>query len=96
MQLCENAGFDVSDILNKLRHMAFGSGLDINKEEISGNLVSTVWEPTIVKINSITAASETTLLILSIGETIKVAKRRIYKGGFAGNYPGGGRGRPIM
>lgn len=60
-QLCENAGFDATDILNKLRqkhsegHIWFG--VDINKEDISDNFTSTVWEPAIVKINSITAAS---------------------------------------
>jgi hypothetical protein len=32
-------------------------GVDINKEDISDNFTSTVWEPAIVKINSITAAS---------------------------------------
>ena len=56
-QLCENAGFDATDILNKLRqkHSEGGVwfGVDINKEDISDTLISTVWEPAIGKINSI-------------------------------------------
>jgi len=33
-----------------------------------------VWEPAVVKINAITAASEAACLILSVDETIKVPK----------------------
>ncbi len=77
-QLCENAGFDATDILNKLRqkhsegHMWYG--VDINKEDVSDNMESTVWEPAVVKINSITSASEAACLVLSIDETIKAAR----------------------
>lgn len=97
-QLCENAGFDATDILNKLRqkHSEQGGqwfGVDINKEDISDNFQATVWEPAIVKINSITAASEAACLILSIDETIKVGKS---SGNTQANqpYPAGGR-RPM-
>jgi T-complex protein 1 subunit eta len=98
-QLCENAGFDATDILNKLRqkhsegHIWFG--VDINKEDISDNFTSTVWEPAIVKINSITAASEAACLVLSIDETIKAPKSTNNGGQAAQAYPGGGRGRPM-
>merc|ERR1712127_833281 len=100
-QLCENAGFDATDILNKLRqkHSEGGMwfGVDINKEEISDNLVSTVWEPAVVKINSITGASEAACLILSIDETIKAPSSSGQQGATAQQaYPGGGRGRPMM
>ena len=77
-QLCENAGFDATDILNKLRkkHAEGGLwyGVDINKEDISDNYEATVWEPAVVKINSITAAAEAACLILSIDETIKAPR----------------------
>jgi T-complex protein 1 subunit eta len=100
-QLCENAGFDATDILNKLRQKhsepnGLWYGVDINKEDISDNLVSTVWEPAIVKINSITAASEAACLIISIDETIKAPKSSNNQGQAAQAYPGGGRGRPMM
>lgn len=97
-QLCENAGFDATDILNKLRqkHSEQGGqwfGVDINREDIADNFQATVWEPAVVKINSITAASEAACLILSIDETIKVGKST---GGGQANqpYPAGGR-RPM-
>ena len=58
---CKRYNIDATDILNKLRqkhsegHIWYG--VDINKEDISDNFTSTVWEPAVVKINSITAAS---------------------------------------
>lgn len=74
-QLCENAGFDATNILNKLRQKhAQGScwyGVDINKEDISDNFEACVWEPAIIKINALTSATEATCLILSVDETIK-------------------------
>jgi len=94
-QLCENAGFDATDILNKLRqkHAEGGIwfGVDVNKEDISDNFEATVWEPAVVKINSITAASEASCLLLSIDETIK-APRNNGEGGTASQpYRRGGR-----
>ncbi|XP_028155142.1 T-complex protein 1 subunit eta [Diabrotica virgifera virgifera] len=77
-QLCDNAGFDATNILNKLRQKhAQGHcwyGVDINKEDISDNFEACVWEPAIVKINALTAATEATCLILSVDETIKNQK----------------------
>ena len=63
-------------------------GVDINTEDIADNYEACVWEPSIVKINALTAASEATCLILSVDETIKNPKA---EGG--GGAPGGGRGR---
>lgn len=77
-QLCENAGFDATNILNKLRqkhaenHLWYG--VDILHEDVSDNFQAAVWEPAVVKINAITAASEAACLILSVDETIKVPK----------------------
>lgn len=74
-QLCDNAGFDATNILNKLRQKhAQGNcwyGVDVNKEDISDNFESCVWEPAIIKVNALTAASEAACLILSVDETIK-------------------------
>jgi T-complex protein 1 subunit eta len=73
-QLCDNAGFDATDILNKLRHKhAHGGtwfGVDIFNESIADNFDATVWEPAVVKINALTAATEAACLILSVDETI--------------------------
>ncbi|CAH0559411.1 unnamed protein product [Brassicogethes aeneus] len=92
-QLCDNAGFDATNILNKLRQKhAQGHcwyGVDISKEDVSDNLDACVWEPAIIKINALTAATEATCLILSVDETIKNQK--------AGDAPqmGRGMGRPM-
>nr|CAG4636066.1 EOG090X03U0 [Eubosmina coregoni]SVE69717.1 EOG090X03U0 [Eubosmina coregoni] len=94
-QLCDNAGFDSTNILNKLRQKhAQGQrwiGVDIMNEDVIDNMEKCVWEPSLVKINAIGAASEATCLILSVDETIKNPK----SGGGDGPAPGGmpGRGR---
>ena len=49
-------------------------GVDITREDVSDNYTAAVWEPAVVKINAITAASEAACLILSVDETIKVPK----------------------
>lgn len=93
-QLCDNAGFDATNVLNKLRQKhAQGNcwyGVDINKEDISDNMEACVWEPAIVKANALTAATETTCLILSVDETIKNQKS-----GDAQPMMGRGMGRPM-
>ncbi|EFN78949.1 T-complex protein 1 subunit eta [Harpegnathos saltator] len=77
-QLCDNAGFDATNILNKLRqkhHMGMHwYGVDINSEDIADNMQDCVWEPAVVKINALTAATEAACLILSVDETIKNPK----------------------
>uniref|UniRef100_A0A8B9IZM7 T-complex protein 1 subunit eta n=1 Tax=Amazona collaria TaxID=241587 RepID=A0A8B9IZM7_9PSIT len=74
-QLCDNAGFDATNILNKLRakHAQGGTwyGVDVNNEDIADNFEACVWEPAIVRINALTAASEAACLIISVDETIK-------------------------
>jgi len=98
-QLCDNAGFDATNILNKLRQKhAQGHtwyGVDITKEDIADNLETFVWEPAIVKINALTAASEAACLILSVDETVQNPKSQ-QDGGAPGKPPmGRGRGRPF-
>jgi T-complex protein 1 subunit eta len=89
-QLCDNAGFDSTNILNKLRQKhAQGEkwfGVDVNNEDIADNFEAFVWEPAIVKTNALIAATEAACLVLSVDETIKSPK----SGGEAMK----GRGRP--
>uniref|UniRef100_A0A674MC89 T-complex protein 1 subunit eta n=1 Tax=Takifugu rubripes TaxID=31033 RepID=A0A674MC89_TAKRU len=96
-QLCDNAGFDATNILNKLRakHAQGGMwyGVDINNEDIADNFSACVWEPSVVRINALTAASEAACLILSVDETIK-NPRSSTDGPPAGAGRGRGRGRP--
>ncbi|KAL3278902.1 hypothetical protein HHI36_016422 [Cryptolaemus montrouzieri] len=93
-QLCDNAGFDATNILNKLRQKhAQGQcwyGVDVKNEDISDNYETCIWEPAIVKINALTAASEATCLILSVDETIKNQKSEAPP-----QAPGRGMGRPM-
>lgn len=73
--LCDNAGFDSTDVLNKLRAKhATGDGkwFGVNIEEagICNTWESFVWEPALVKINAIGAAAEAACMILSVDETV--------------------------
>jgi len=76
-QLCDNAGFDATNILNKLRQKHNGVeegkwfGVDINNEDLCDNYQACVWEPSIVKINALKSASEGACLVLAVDETIK-------------------------
>jgi len=74
-QLADNAGFDATDLLNKLRmRHAQGhtwDGIDIETESVADNMERFVWEPSIVKINALNSAAEAACLILSVDETIK-------------------------
>ncbi|KAJ5140320.1 hypothetical protein N7448_003728 [Penicillium atrosanguineum] len=74
-QLCDNAGFDATDILNRLRveHRKGNvwAGVDFDNEGVRDNMVAFVWEPSLVKVNAIQAAVEAACLILSVDETIK-------------------------
>ncbi|KAI9680818.1 MAG: T-complex protein 1 subunit eta [Caeruleum heppii] len=74
-QLCDNAGFDATDILNKLRveHRRGNTwaGVDFIGEGVKDMLGAFVWEPALVKVNAIQAAVEAACLILSVDETIK-------------------------
>jgi len=95
-QLCDNAGFDSTNILNKLRHThsqesGLWYGVDIQHEDVADNLAACVWEPSIVRINALTAASEAACLVLSVDETIKNPR----SGGEGGPPAGRGRGRPM-
>ncbi|CAI2355232.1 unnamed protein product [Caenorhabditis sp. 36 PRJEB53466] len=89
-QLCQNAGLDALDVLNKLRHRhAQGekwAGIDIHREAVGDNLAACVWEPSIVKRNAITAATEAACLVLSIDQTVKNVRSQ--SGGAMPGLPG--------
>lgn len=79
--LAENAGFDAVEILNKLRqkHAAASNegrwfGVDVNKGSIFDTFEQNIWEPSLVKVNAISAACEAACLVLSVDETVKAAK----------------------
>ncbi|XP_062903250.1 T-complex protein 1 subunit eta [Mobula hypostoma] len=95
-QLCDNAGFDATNILNKLRakHAQGGMwyGVDVNNEDIADNFEACVWEPCVVRINALTAASEAACLILSVDETIKNPRSTVDSSALP---KGRGRGRPL-
>jgi len=80
-QLCDNAGFDATNMLNKLRqkHAQGGTwfGVDVHSEDVADNFEKTVWEPAVVKINALTAAAEAACLILSVDETVKNPSSKI-------------------
>jgi T-complex protein 1 subunit eta len=93
-QLCDNAGFDATDILNKLRQKhsqpdGLWYGVDMDSEDIADNLERFVWEPALVKVNMIASATEAACLILSVDETVKNPGAQQDQGG----KPGRGRGR---
>ena len=74
-QLCDNAGFDATDILNHLRvqHRKGNvwAGVDFDHEGVRNNMEAFVWEPALVKVNAVQAAVEAACLILSVDETIR-------------------------
>ncbi|KAF2835812.1 hypothetical protein M501DRAFT_1007659 [Patellaria atrata CBS 101060] len=74
-QLCDNAGFDATDMLNRLRvehrNGNIWAGIDFVHETVANNYERFVWEPALVKINAIQAATEAACLILGVDETIK-------------------------
>lgn len=75
-QICTNAGMDSTDVLNKLR-MKHASGenwygVDVDGAEgVRDNMDAFVWEPSLVKVNAISSATEAACLILSVDETVR-------------------------
>jgi T-complex protein 1 subunit eta len=75
-QICDNAGLDSTDILNKLRMKhAKGekwAGVDVDGADgVRNNMDAFVWEPSLVKTNAISSAAEAACLILSVDETVR-------------------------
>eukprot|EP00026_Physarum_polycephalum_P004918 Phypoly_transcript_04944.p1 GENE.Phypoly_transcript_04944~~Phypoly_transcript_04944.p1 ORF type:complete len:561 (+),score=113.84 Phypoly_transcript_04944:216-1685(+) len=76
-QIADNAGFDSIDLLTQLRqkhdqgHKWYG--VDVTNETACDTFANFVWEPTLIKTNSFTAATEAACLILSVDETVRNA-----------------------
>ncbi|GMM47272.1 chaperonin-containing T-complex subunit [Pichia kluyveri] len=74
-QLCENAGLDSIELLNKLRNLHANNeinfGLDLDNDNVSNNFEKFIWEPSVVKINALQSATEAAILVLSVDETIQ-------------------------
>ena len=75
-QICDNAGLDSTDVLNKLRMKhATGErwyGVDVDGTSgVRDNMEAFVWEPSLVKTNAISSATEAACLILSVDETVR-------------------------
>ncbi|XP_049851582.1 T-complex protein 1 subunit eta-like [Schistocerca gregaria] len=79
-QLADNAGLDSTDILNQLRkaHAEGGTWMGVNlssaytgNSHISNNFENYIWEPSLIKLNSIEAATSAACTILNVDETIK-------------------------
>ena len=78
-QLCDNAGFDSTNLLNKLRQKHTASdgkwfGVDVHTGSISDNYERRVWELDVVKGHALTAATKAACSILSRDETIKAPR----------------------
>ncbi|KAA6382011.1 MAG: putative T-complex protein 1 subunit eta, partial [Streblomastix strix] len=93
-QLVDNAGFDTTNVVEKLRQVHYETknvnmGVNIAEEGILNSFEACIWEPANMKINAISAATEAACLVLSVDETIKTPQSE--QPGAAG----GGRGRGI-
>ena len=94
-QLCENAGHDPTDALNKLRQKHFKGdegpwfGVALSNGGICDTYAAFVWEPTLVKRNALSSATEAACLILSIDETVKNAESEAAKKGESAGRPAG-------
>ena len=100
-QLCENAGFDSTDILSALRrkHAVDADGKWYGVDVINGDICDTfelgVWEPSDNKINSFDAATEAACVILSIDETVVAPKSQDPGAQATGMMGGAGGGKPM-
>ncbi|GAA5985404.1 hypothetical protein JCM11641_000145 [Rhodosporidiobolus odoratus] len=100
--ICDNAGLDATDVLNKLRMLhARGetwAGVSVEEEEGEGgvrdNMKAFVWEPALVKINALEGAAEAACVVLSVDETVTHPSSAQQQGPPGrGGYGGRGRGR---
>ncbi|KAI0756306.1 chaperonin Cpn60/TCP-1 family [Daedaleopsis nitida] len=85
-QISDNAGLDSTDILNKLRMKhANGEkwfGVDVDGTDgIRNNFDAFVWEPSLVKLNAISSATEAACLILSVDETVRAPQSEAQQAG---------------
>lgn len=77
--IADNAGLDSLDVINKLRfrHAKGGEDIYLGVDIVNGvgnNKDQFVWEPVMVKINALKAATEAACTILAIDETVRNPK----------------------
>ena len=78
--LAQNSGLDSVDIVNKLRQKhdlgADGATWGVNcfQGGICDSYINFVWEPTLLKANVLSAATEATCMVLSVDQTVKNPK----------------------
>jgi T-complex protein 1 subunit eta len=106
--LAQNAGLDSVDVINKLRQKhdlgpdGATWGVNCFQGGICDSYANFVWEPTMLKMNVLSAACEAACTVLSVDQTIKNPKseqaqqdqRKMGRGGMPGM--GMGRGRGMM
>ena len=101
--LAENSGMDSTDVLNKLRQKhtqdaeeGIWFGVDVINSRTADMYKEFVWEPELVRINVISAATEAACTILSVDQTIKNPKSEQQQAEAAGRLTGqtGPRGGP--
>lgn len=78
-QLLQNAGYDATDLLEALRMKHSKPegkwfGVDLVNEDLFDAYANFVWEPALIKLNAIEAATEAACIILSVDETVKNPK----------------------
>jgi len=80
--LCENSGFDTSDVLNQLRQKHYAKhfagepgaerfGVNVEAGGIHDTFAAKIWEPASNKRNAIAAAVEAACVVLSVDETVR-------------------------
>ena len=77
--LADNSGMDSTEIVNKLRQKhTVGSieegmwfGVDVLNERVGDCFEQFIWEPELVRVNVLVAATEAACTILSVDETVK-------------------------
>ena len=96
--LSNNAGFDSFDTLNKLRAAhekpdGLWYGVDIETGGVIDSVKNFIWEPLIVKINALKAATEAACTILAVDETVAIPEHEhTFDPGLPGQAPMRGRG----
>jgi len=97
--ISENAGFDSTDIMNRLRQKhardADGAfyGVDVDEEGVCDTYAKLVWEPAMSKLHSFAAATEAACLVLTVDETVRnPASEKPDAANYGGGRGGGGRG----
>lgn len=77
--LSDNSGLDATEIVNKLRQKhstgkiedGLWYGVDVLNERVADTFEQFIWEPEVVRVNVLVAATEAACRILSVDETVK-------------------------